>query len=564
MRTAALFICSFLIALTMLCKTGHAFLRISSNKMQIRTLSMSANAQANTFIRNSVPTVAVTAAEAFAFSGDLLVIPFYKPSSDAAKKDEKVSLQELKDSIPAVSADIMKLVSDILDEEVFKADASSKQLVRVAGGSGVKYVALVGMGPKKDSAPAKKLVGTLGTTVSALAKEVKAEKVGLVAPEGVAEFTPFVLAMQDGLYEDTRFKKEPEGGFPKIKWQSLELLGCSAQVVKDISLTQQLTGMIASGVHFTKDLVGAPPCSASPVAIAEQAILLGKEHNMEVKVLGEEECNALGMGAYLGVQQGSKFPPQFVHITYKADNPGPDTVKVCLVGKGLTFDSGGYNLKVGAGSMIELMKFDMGGCGAVLGAAKSIGLLKPKNLEVHFITALCENMISTEAMRPGDILVASNKKTIEVLNTDAEGRLTLADALVYAEKLEPDTIIDLATLTGACIVGLGEQIAALYSPDDDLLKQIQSAGKRTEELMWHMPLEESYRKSVKGTLTDLKNIAGQKGGGSITAALFLQEFVEKTPWAHIDMAGPVWIGGKPTGYGVKLLVDYLLNAKKVA
>jgi leucyl aminopeptidase len=156
-----------------------------------------------------------------------------------------------------------------------------------------------------------------------------------------------------------------------------------------------------------------------------------------------------------------------------------------------------------------------------------------QNLEVHFITALCENVISTEAMRPGDILVASNKKTIEVLNTDAEGRLTLADALVYAEKLEPDTIIDLATLTGAVIAGLGEGIAALYSPDEALMESLKTAAGNMNENIWPMPLEESYRKSVKGTLTDLKNIAGQKGGGSITAALFLQEFVEKTPWAHI-------------------------------
>lgn len=233
------------------------------------------------------------------------------------------------------------------------------------------------------------------------------------------------------------------------------------------------------------------------------------------------------------------------------------------MGKGLTFDSGGYNLKVGAGSMIELMKFDMGGCSAVLGAAKALSQLQPSGVEVHFITAICENMVSAEAMRPGDVLAASNGKTIEVLNTDAEGRLTLADALVYADNLKPHAIVDLATLTGACVVGLGDQMAALYANDDGLSEELTSAAQRTGEGIWRMPLHQDYKSQIKGTLADLANIgAAGRGGGSITAALFLQEFVGKeTKWAHIDMAGPVWDTEKaqPTGYGVKLLVDYVLN-----
>jgi len=204
----------------------------------------------------------------------------------------------------------------------------------------------------------------------------------------------------------------------------------------------------------------------------------------------------------------------------------------------------------------------MGGCGAVLGAAKAIAQLKPRNVEVHFITALCENMISSEAMKPGDVLTASNGKTIEVLNTDAEGRLTLADALVYAEKTGADTIIDLATLTGACIVALGDKYAALYSRDDCLLGDLKSAASRSDELLWNLPLANEYKDRIKSSLSDLKNIGGP-GGGSITAALFLEEFVDKAKWAHIDMAGPVWDkgAGKATGYGVKLLVDYCLNKK---
>lgn len=182
---------------------------------------------------------------------------------------------------------------------------------------------------------------------------------------------------------------------------------------------------------------------------------------------------------------------------------------------------------------------------------------------MHWISAVCENMISAQAMRPGDVLVASNGKTIEVANTDAEGRLTLADALVYADKLGVDVIIDLATLTGACMVGLGDKLAGLYSPNLELRNEIERAAHRTEEGIWPLPLEPGYKDMIKSHIADLKNVGG-KSGGSITAALFLQEFVEKAKWAHIDMAGPVWDNkeSKPTGYGVKLLVDYLLNARK--
>jgi leucyl aminopeptidase len=210
------------------------------------------------------------------------------------------------------------------------------------------------------------------------------------------------------------------------------------------------------------------------------------------------------------------------------------------------------------------MKFDMGGCAAVLGAAKAIAELQPDNLEVHFISAVCENMISAEAMKPGDILKTSNGKTIEVLNTDAEGRLTLADALVYAEKLEVDAMIDLATLTGACVVGLGSKVAGVFSANEEIVKLLLESSKNTEDKLWQLPLEKSYKPALESKIADLKNITGLGGGGSITAALFLQEFVEKTPWAHIDMAGPVWDDAAkgPTGYGVKLLVDFLLNAKK--
>lgn len=511
------------------------------------------------------------------FAGDVLFVPFYRPALTEQEKkagggEDKALQAAIKAHIPKeLSAELQAVIGEIIDEGVFKADASSRQVSRVGGqASSVKHIALVGLGPnpKKTDVTGDMEVASaarLGRSVATISKEIRAAACGVVMPAGTANagLTQFFLGLSDGAYLDNRYKKVPEGGFPRHPLASVTILGCSEQVSKDVPVTHRLTDMIAAGVDLAKDLVGAPPNSKTPVVIADLARRLAAEHKLEIKVLGQAECEALGMGAYLAVQQGSKFPPQFVHLTYKPEGAGADVAKVALVGKGLTFDSGGYNLKAGPGSMIELMKFDMGGCAAVLGAAKAIGQLRPKNVEVHFITAVCENMISAEAMRPGDILVASNGKTIEVLNTDAEGRLTLADALVYADKLGVDTIVDLATLTGACIVALGEKMAGLYSPDDGLRTALAAAAARSDEGIWALPLEPGYKELIKSQIADLKNI-GAKGGGSITAALFLQEFVDKAKWAHIDMAGPVWdtSNSKPTGYGVKLLVDFLLASKK--
>jgi len=236
---------------------------------------------------------------------------------------------------------------------------------------------------------------------------------------------------------------------------------------------------------------------------------------------------------------------------------------LAIVGKGLTFDSGGLNIK-GAGSGIETMKMDMGGGAATLGAAKAIGQLKP-DVEVHFISAVTENMISGHAMHPGDVLKASNGKTIEVNNTDAEGRLTLADALVFTEKLGVDAIVDLATLTGACVIALGDDIAGLWSPDDAVANELLKASEMAGEKLWRMPMEEKYFEGLKSHIADMKN-TGPRPGGSITAALFLKEFVKETPWAHLDIAGPVWADKEngvnnagATGYGVRTLVNWVLN-----
>jgi leucyl aminopeptidase len=400
------------------------------------------------------------------------------------------------------------------------------------------------------------LRGSAATAAMAAAK-LRCCHLGLALPcegfDGAAAATAMAEAVQLSLYRDQRFRSEPD---KEPAPQALSLIGLAE------GAQAGLDGVAArcAGVELARQLVAAPPNVATPAHLADTAAAIASAFSLELKVLERSDCEALGMGAYLGVAKASELPPKFIHLTYKP--AGTPTRKLAIVGKGLTFDSGGLNIKV-TGSGIEMMKIDMGGAAATLGAAKAIAQLKP-SAEVHFISAATENMISGRALRPGDILTASNGKTIEVNNTDAEGRLTLADALVFAEKLGVDAIVDLATLTGACIVALGDDIAGLFTENEDLAAAIATAATAAGEKFWRLPMEEKYFDGLKSIVADMKN-TGPRPGGSITAALFLKQFVTSTPWVHLDVAGPVWTekengynnpGG--TGFGVRTLVQWVL------
>ncbi len=376
------------------------------------------------------------------------------------------------------------------------------------------------------------------------------------APAGAA--TAMAEATRLIQFTDQRFKGEAE---PTPTPGTVELLGLPEAALGEASSAVKGSAAVCSGVELARELVAAPPNVLTPAALADTAAGLARDFGLELKVLERADCEALGMGSYLAVSQGSDLPPKFIHLTYRP--AGTVERRLVLVGKGLTFDSGGYNLKT-AGSQIEMMKYDMGGSAAVLGAMRAIAELKPAGIEVHMIVAACENMISGGAIHPGAIVKASNGKTIEINNTDAEGRLTLADALVYACKLEPDAVVDLATLTGACVIALGEEIAGLWSPNDGLAEALRNAAEQGGENLWRMPLRASYRAGLKSGLADMKN-TGPRPGGSITAALFLQDFVNgEIPWAHLDIAGTVWSdkgrGLDPagaTGFGVRTLVNWV-------
>lgn len=462
---------------------------------------------------------------------------------------------ELTGDLAALNEKLSGTLQELIEDMEFKGKPDSTSSARVGGGSAVRKVGLVGLG-KAENLTLESL-RRAGAAAARLAKREKVKTVGLSLPVCNGDTVLSAQAIAEGIematHQDTRFKSE--GDDKNGRLEHIDLLGFGGQ---DAAITR--ARQIALGVILARELVSAPANVVTPITMAETAEAIAREYGLEIEILEQADCEKLGMGAFLGVAKASDLPPKFIHLTYRPT--GTPRKKVAIVGKGLTFDSGGLNIK-GAGSGIEMMKTDMGGAAATLGAAKAIGQIKP-DAEVHFISAVTENMISGHAMHPGDILTASNGKTIEINNTDAEGRLTLADALVFTEKLGVDAIVDLATLTGACVVALGDDIAGLWSPNDELADQFLSASKTAGEKFWRMPMEEKYFDGMKSVVADMKN-TGPRPGGAITAALFLKQFVKETPWMHLDIAGPVWAdkdsgynnaGG--TGFGVRSLVSWVL------
>ncbi|MEO1093915.1 MAG: leucyl aminopeptidase [Cyanobacteria bacterium J06638_28] len=463
----------------------------------------------------------------------------------------------LSGTLADLNTQLAGLVQELIDETEFKATADSTATIRVGSTGPIRKLALLGLG-KPESLTLDGL-RRAGATAARFSKKEKCKVLGIACPIWNEDPALTTQAIAEGallaLHEDTRFKSETDDKAFAV--ERIELVGLS-----DTADAITTAKYVADGVILARELVAAPPNIVTPEKLAETAQAIASDHSIEVEILEQAACEELGMGAYLGVAQASDLPPKFIHLTYKPS--GVPRRKLAIVGKGLTFDSGGLNIKAGAGSMIEMMKFDMGGAAATLGAAKAIAQIKP-DVEVHFISAATENMISGHALHPGDILTAANGKTIEVNNTDAEGRLTLADAIVFAEKLEVDAIVDLATLTGACIVALGDNIAGLWSSQGELAQEIEQAAEVAGEKFWQMPMEDKYFDGLKSLVADMKN-TGPRFGGAITAALFLKQFVKETPWAHLDIAGPVWNEREngynspgATGFGVRTLVQWVLS-----
>ncbi|ACB00438.1 MULTISPECIES: leucyl aminopeptidase [Cyanophyceae] len=482
---------------------------------------------------------------AAAWAGEAIALGFF----------ESETVLTVPENLTALDERLSGVIAEVIAETEFKGKSGKLSVTRLGSGAPIKKLLLVGLGnaEKWNSA-------VLRSTAAAIARAVKGDKaittLGLQLPVAETEAITAQMVTEGmylGFYEDNRFKSEQKDP-PAL--EAVEILG-----IGDQPAAIALGTSLCEGVIYARELVNAPANIINPVTLAASVESLASTYGLELNILEEADCEAAGMGSFLGVAAASDLPPKFIHLVYKP--LGTPRKKVAIVGKGLTFDSGGYNIKP-SGPSIAMMKMDMGGAAATFGAAKAIAELKP-DVEVHFISAATENMISGRGMRPGDILTASNGKTIEVNNTDAEGRLTLADALVYAEKLGVEAIVDIATLTGACVIALGDDICGLWSDNDDLAQAIATASEKAGEKFWQMPLEEKYFEGLKSPIADMKN-TGPREGGSITAALFLKEFVENTPWAHLDIAGPAWSekdadiyskGG--TGFPVRTLVHWVLS-----
>jgi leucyl aminopeptidase len=316
---------------------------------------------------------------------------------------------------------------------------------------------------------------------------------------------------------------------------------------------------IAAGVELARECANSPGNVCTPSYLAAEAKKIAKAPRIKAEVLDRKACEKLGMGSFMAVAQGSAEPPKFIVLRYSGG--AKTAAPVVLVGKGITFDTGGISLKPGA--EMDEMKFDMGGAASVLGAFKALAELQPAINVVGLIPAT-ENMPGGKAVKPGDVVTSMSGQTIEILNTDAEGRLILCDALTYAERFKPAAVIDIATLTGACVIALGHHRSGLFSADDSLAEALLAAGDRGGDLAWRMPVDAEYDEGLKSNFADMANIAG-RAGGAITAAMFLKRFTGKFRWAHLDIAGTAWKSGAAkgaTGRPVPLLVHYLLAQAK--
>ncbi|HUP74749.1 MAG TPA: leucyl aminopeptidase [Acidimicrobiales bacterium] len=425
--------------------------------------------------------------------------------------------------------------------------------VQVAMQQGKTLVAVVGLGEidkvdatavRKAGAAVARALKKYKTIATPLLEDLPARIERNVAAQALAEGV--VL----GSYNFERYKSE--GAKPSA----------IARVVvvvegRSVGAALQTGAQIAQGVNFARDLINEPGGTLTPAEMTKRAVAMARQVGLKVTVHDEAAIKRLKLGGLLGVNRGSTNPPRFVQLEYRP--PGRPKGTLALVGKGITFDSGGLSIKTMQGMMT--MKCDMSGGAAVFGAMSVLPMIKPACRVLAFVP-MTDNMLGGDATRPGDVLRIRNGKTVEVLNTDAEGRLILADALSLASEAKPDAIVDLATLTGACMVALGQSIAGVMGNNEAFSAQVCTAADRVGERMWQLPLPADYRKQLDSPVADLKNIGGTYGG-AMTAGLFLQEFVDATiPWVHLDIAGPAFLeaedGEHPkggTGFGVRTLVE---------
>jgi leucyl aminopeptidase len=470
---------------------------------------------------------------------------------------------KLQASATAVDKAAKGALGRALEVSRFKGRSEDLLQVLAPGDLALSRVLLFGLGQAKavDALAAQAVGGRLiahanGTGDGALAIAIDAIPGASLSPAEMAAQMAFGARLRSYRFDKYRTKEKPEQK-PSVKKLTL--------LVEDPGAAKKLfepLERLAEGVAFTRDLVSEPANVIYPESLAEQAKTLD-DLGVKVEILGEKEMKKLGMNALLGVGQGSARESQLVVMQWKGLPDSRKKPPVAFIGKGVTFDTGGISIKPAAG--MEEMKWDMAGAGAVIGLMKALAGRKAKVNAVGVI-GLVENMPSGTAQRPGDVVRSMSGQTIEVINTDAEGRLVLADALWYAQdRFKPQFMVNLATLTGAIMVALGQVHAGLFSNNDQLAERLLAAGRASGELLWRMPLGEAYDKIINSDIADVKNV-GNRYGGSITAAQFIQRFVNGLPWAHLDIAGMAWsdkdaptVPKGATGYGVRLLERFVAD-----
>jgi len=365
----------------------------------------------------------------------------------------------------------------------------------------------------------------------------------------------FTESINLGLYEFQKYKAD------SVEERRLSIDMYNSKIsINDFKDLIDNSFTVSNAINFARDLVNEPPMFLTPTKLSEYALKISKVSNLKCRIFDAKEIEKMGMGGLNAVSKGSEEPAKFIHIRYK---PRSSKKNIAIVGKGITYDTGGLSLK--PSDSMRTMKMDMSGAACVLAVMSAISVIKP-NVEVNCLVPTTENMPGRKAYKPDDVVYAYNGKSIEITNTDAEGRVCLADALSYAVNLKVDEIIDLATLTGACIVGLGPYTAGLITNNQNLGDRILDSANESAEKIWQLPLDDELKNEIKSDVADIKN-AGSRWGGAISAALFLENFVCDTPWAHLDIAGPAFIekegswypkGG--TGFGVRTIINYITNS----
>ena len=441
----------------------------------------------------------------------------------------------------------------IFPKKEFTGEFGQTYLLPTVGKTKAEKILLVGLGEKKDFT-FDKLRQVVAKTLQKCDTMKNNTKVAIRVFGDFDLLKEAQIIAEDaiiGTYDFDKYKSKKNES--KIE----ELIISTPDNIEGVEKAVRKGEIIGNATSLTRDLINEPAAVIIPETLANKAKSID---GIDTVIYDENQIREIGLNAYYAVGKGSINPPRFIHMKYKSENPKK---KIAIIGKGLTFDSGGMDLKPPA-SMLN-MKDDMSGAACVIAVMKALTQLKP-DIEVHGIIAACENMISGKAYKPGDILTAKNGKTIEVDNTDAEGRITLADALCFAEELNPDAIIDIATLTGACMVALGSASAGIMGTNSDMTKELITSGNESGERYWELPLFEEYFDSLKSDIADMKN-TGSRYGGASAAGMFLKNFVNNKNWVHMDIAGTAHID-KPqydilkkgaTGAGVRTIINWLLK-----